>query len=123
LLFTEACRLFGRGEYRERFSETWCSWTTFARLQSDAGYWTSGLPNAPEVLDTYIRDGGTWGQPFLYAHIAHLIIPRQFFWDHAEPGHYESGYKYQDVEALAASLSGSGIPFRISPYAFEVKLY
>jgi len=57
----------------------WCSWTTFTRLRTDAGYWTCPLPEIEELGNTSTIDGGTWMQPIRYDDLAHVIIPKEFF--------------------------------------------
>jgi hypothetical protein len=74
--FSICARVLGPGEMRAAQSQSWCAWTTFERLISDSGYWTSGLLAEPELMETYTVDGGPWGQPFSYQNIAHVIIPR-----------------------------------------------
>lgn len=102
---------------------TWCAWTTFERLGEDAGYWTAALPLAAELLETGTADGGSWGQPFLYSQIAHLIIPRRFYWEQMSPEGFSSGVHIQDVERLSQRLAAEAIPHRLAELVLEIKLY
>lgn len=102
---------------------TWCAWTTFERLGEDAGYWTAPLPDEAELLEGYIADGGNWGQPFPYEQIAHLIVPRRYYWDRFGEGVYVSGHHIQDIDGVSELLTKNGIPHRLTIYALEVKLY
>jgi hypothetical protein len=98
-------------------SNTWCSWTTFRRLtESDAGYWTAGLPNAEDIGESYIKDGGVWGQPFFYSEIAHLIVPGTFV-------DLDTGtVKSQDIERLSRELK-AGVPCNLTAGVLEIKLF
>src|SRR5262245_51500171 len=109
--------LGGRGDATMEFSDTWCSWTTFRRLtESDAGYWTAGLPNPEDIGESYIKDGGVWGQPFSFSEIAHVIVPRAFI---ATDGHKTS----QDIERLSDELMKVGIPCRLTSGILEIRVY
>lgn len=70
--FMAAFNILGEGDFFAARSKTRCGWTTFKRLSSDAGYWSSGLPNPSDIKQNCIGDGGVWGQPFFYSDIAHL---------------------------------------------------
>jgi len=97
-----------------KFSETWCSWTTFGRLAaSDAGYWTAGLPNSANIGDTYIGDGGVWGQPFHFSDLAHLIVPGKFVTD-------DGVVKTQDIQRLSARLGALGVPHKLAAALAEL---
>jgi len=113
----------GEGSSHAKESHSWCSWTTFERLQRDAGYWTSGLPNAGHITDIGINDGGVWGQPFLYRDLAHIVVPAQFYWESIESGSFTNGTRTQDIVALAASLRTAGIPHRATSLILELKFY
>jgi hypothetical protein len=108
------------GESRLR---SWCSWTTFRRLEVDAGYWKAELPLAEELGETCVNDGGTWGQPFQYDEIAHLIIPRRFVEEPFGGDAFRQWVHEQDVRGLADRLDSAGVPYHISEYALEVKLF
>lgn len=76
--FLICAKLLGSGDPVAAKSNSWCAWTTFKRLSEDAGYWTSGLPSECDVGTQNIADGGVWGQPLLYAQIAHVLVPAKF---------------------------------------------
>jgi hypothetical protein len=102
---------------------SWCAWTTFARLGEDAGYWTAPLPLESELGQLGTSDGGNWVQPFHYSQIAHLIIPRKFYWEQFEEG-FTSGLHFQDLEGLSQKLLDQGITaHRLTDAVLEVKLY
>ena len=123
LFFTTAIDVLGEGDYRLSYTPSWVSWTTFTRLVTDAGYWTTGLPRKNEILGTYIADGGIWGQPFLYSDLAHLIIPNKFYWE-APPGpEFVCGYKEQNISLLSAELNKSDVAHRLTDKVLEIKLY
>lgn len=123
-LFFQICaNTLGTGANIAANSDSWCSRATFRRLKDDAGYWVAGLPNAADILATHIRDGGVWGQPFSYADIAHIVIPRQFYWERISEGGFESGTKYQNIETVAKELREIGIQYRITDIILEIKLY
>ncbi len=83
--FQTCCRVLGAGTCWAYDSESWCAWTTFSRLTRDSGYLTSGIPKLEELLSTHVADGGTWGQPFAYSELAHVIVPRVFSDDFLPP--------------------------------------
>jgi hypothetical protein len=111
----------------------WCSWTTFSRLANDAGYWTAELPQEDELGDRGTNDGGTWGQPFPYEDLAHVIIPRRFseevfgrkrYSQELEgQNRYTCWHHAQDIDGLAPMLDAAGIKHRLAAHALEVKLY
>jgi hypothetical protein len=107
-------------ESRQR---SWCSWTTFDRLEIDAGYWTAELPLMEELGETYVKDGGTWGQPFSYDAIAHIIIPRRFIEEPFGQDVFRQWSHEQDIQGLAARLDSAGVRYHISEYALELKLF
>jgi len=121
--FTLCVQLLGRGDSTPERSKTWCAWTTFTRLSQDAGYWTSGLPNEPDIGFAGIGDGGVWGQPFPYRELAHLIVPAQFYWERVERDDFASGTKTQDLARLSAALGGVGVTHRLTDLVLEIKLY
>lgn len=102
---------------------SWCAWTTFERLSEDAGYWTAPLPLETELLATGTSDGGTWVQPFRYSQIAHLVIPRRFYWEQIAAEGFGSGVHVQDVEGLSERLTSEGLSHRLTELVLEVKLY
>src|SRR5512135_226599 len=106
--FFEVCAsVLGWGHSHINHSQSWCSWTTFRRLADDAGYWTHGLPNASDIGEDHIRDGGAWGQPFPYSELAHVILPKSFQTD-------DGTVKTQDLNTLAEKLTAERIPFNKS---------
>lgn len=122
--FFEICHSFlGKGEFSSILSESWCSWTTFSRLNQDAKYWAAGLPNDEDIGEVGINDGGTWGQPFKYQEIAHLIIPRKFYWETEGGPTFQFGYKEQDIAALSKTLIERQLPHRLTDLVLEVKCY
>lgn len=103
---------------------SWCAYTTFGRLGSDAGYWTSGLPLAEDIGERGINDGGIWGQPIAYDDIAHVIIPRTIYWEDIREGRRLSdGYAVQDIDTLSLVLSAKGIDHRRTAHVLEIKCY
>lgn len=121
--FETAGQVLKSGHRVANMSESWCAWTTFDRLAMDAGYWTTGLPNADELRDTYIADGGTWGQPFSYHELAHLIVPRTFEQEFVENGQYRCVQRQQDIEELSRQLAERGIDHRKTDLVLEIKLF
>lgn len=102
---------------------SWCAWTTFERLGEDAGYWTAPLPLESELLEEGTLDGGTWGQPFRYSQLAHLIVPRRFYWEQISAESFNSGVHMQDIGSLSERLTIEGIAHRLTELVLEVKLY
>lgn len=122
--FFRACtEILGVGHSLQNLSENWCSWITFDRLNEDCRYWASGLPSASEIQSTFISDGGVWAQPFLYNSIAHIILPRKFYWESSSNGNFESGFKYQDLNILSKHLSICRVPHKVTDLVLEIKLY
>lgn len=121
--FLAASEVLGAGHRVDRLSASWCSWTTFGRLRSDAGYWTGGLPAPEDVGDSYIQDGGVWGQPFFFSDLAHLIVPREFFWESEIGPNYHNGTRVQALEVLSKQLAARGIPHRVTDLLLEIKCY
>jgi hypothetical protein len=116
-------QILGKGSYVAGASESWCAFTTFSSLTDICNYWHCGLPDDDELEETGIADGGIWGQPFLYADLAHIIFPATFRWERFDNGQLVHGERHQPIHALAAELEGSGIPFRLTELVLEVKLY
>ena len=102
---------------------SWCGWTTFERLGEDAGYWTASLPLESELLSEGTSDGGSWGQPFRYTQLAHVLVPRRFYWEEISAEGFNSGVHEQDVQGLSDLLAAEGIFHRLNEYVLEVKLY
>jgi hypothetical protein len=123
LFLTTAVEVLGVGEYQASASRSWCSWTTFTRLASDAGYWTHGLPRLEDILETYTADGGVWGQPFPYSDLAHVIIPIEFYWESGAGESWKCGSRKQDIVSLSGTLHRVGVGHRCTDRVLEIKLY
>jgi hypothetical protein len=121
--FLIAAEVLGAGHFVAQHSQSWCAWTTFGRLGEDAGYWTRGLPARDEVFETHIGDGGVWGQPFDFSDLAHLIVPREFYWETAPGPEWACGSKRQDIMRLSQALEAAGVPHRLTELVLEVKCY
>jgi hypothetical protein len=122
--FSTCARVLGAGRSDAKSSASWCAWTTFASLRQSVHYWSAGIPDESELGAHGTSDGGTWGQPFLYADLAHVIVPGEFYWEHISPMEgFTSGTKRQDLEALSAELTKSAVAHRKSELVVEVKLY
>ena len=111
-------------QHGKAYLRSWCSWTTFDRLSTNAGYWTAELPLESELGEAYIQDGGTWGQPFGYEdELAHIIIPRKFCEEHSYTNVFRQWTHEQDIDGLSKIVAAAGIEHRISKFALEVKYY
>jgi hypothetical protein len=121
--FLTCARLLGRGARFDWASETWCCWTTFGALSTSAHYWTAGLPNEADIGDIGTNDSGPWSQPFLYRDLAHIVIPREFFWERLLEKDYSNGTRNQDIGRLSAALLEAGIAHRKTDLVLEIKLY
>ena len=103
---------------------SWCAYTTFTRLESDAGYWKSGLPLAQDIGERGINDCGVWGQPFPFDDIAHVIIPRTIYWEDIRDGRWlGDGHAVQDIGTLSLALSAKGIEHSLTALVLEIKCY
>jgi len=103
---------------------SWCCWTTFGRLECDTVYWSGELPLESELNVTSVADGGSWGQPFRYREIAHIIIPRTFCEEPPSDGReFTQWYHEQDIDGLSEALSSQGIDHKLLQYCLELKLY
>lgn len=121
--FLVCAEQLGPGHTDSGCSASWCSYTTFDRLTGDAGYWTMGLPAAAEVETWGIRDGGTWGQPFLFERLAHVIVPREFYWERGRGADWECGSRAQDLVALSAALGAANVEHRLTDLVLEIKVF
>lgn len=122
--FFKLCAItLGRGRNFAEQSETWCAWTTFSKLEIDVHYWTAGLPNLDDIAETHIKDSGVWGQPFLYRDLAHIVIPREFYWEVVSEKEFSNGSKYQDITLLSSELNKAGVAHRVTDVILEIKLY
>ena len=115
------------GEWSDRSPDaprlkSWCSWTTYERLLDNAGYWTAELPLEAELTDVGTTDGGTWGQPFYYEQLAHLLIPRSFSEEHTWNGYFVWAHE-QDIDGLSQRLHKAGMAHGLSAYALDIKLF
>jgi hypothetical protein len=86
-------------------------------------YWTGGLPAEEDLADSHIKDNGVWGQPFSYKQLAHIVIPREFFWESNGGPDYKNGTKRQDLALLSSELNQANIPHRLTDIVLEIKLY
>ena len=121
--FVAAADVLGAGHPIAKFSKSWCAWTTFDRLQSDAGYWTGGVPGHGDISMNGIGDGGAWSQPFLYSGLAHVVVPCQFDWEDTPGPNWTMGTRHQNLEALSLRLTELGVPHRATELVLEVKCY
>ncbi|MCP4321619.1 MAG: hypothetical protein GY787_07165 [Alteromonadales bacterium] len=122
--FFEICASnLGEGAICPKNSDNWCAWTTFERLELDVKYWNAGLPLTNEFNETFVKDGGIWGQPFAFESIAHIIIPRKFYWESFDNGEYNSGVKAQNVDIVSKLLTSENIKHRCTELLLELKLY
>lgn len=76
-----------------------------------------------ELRDTWTADGGTWGQPFEYRDLAHMLIPRNVQWELFLNGTWVMVKHQQDIAGLSGALNNHGISHHLSDYALEVKLF
>jgi hypothetical protein len=121
--FVTAVRVLGGGDWSAERSKSWCAWTTFTRLREDCGYWTGGLPEMDEVLDTHMADGGVWGQPFSFSELAHVIVPCEFYWESVGGPGFTQGKKAQNIQELSEALHAAGVPHRLTDLVLEIKCY
>jgi hypothetical protein len=121
--FRTCARVLGHGAWRAIYSDSWCAWTTFFSLNNQIGYSTTGLPNEDELASSNVKDGGTWGEPIPYQEIAHIVIPRAFYWESAYGGNFQHGTKHQDIDRLSDELTRQAIPHRKTDLILEIKLY
>ena len=121
--FTISAQVMGPGARLAEDSESWCAWTTFDALQRSVNYWSAGLPHESELSSVGTIDGGTWGQPFAYNEIAHLIIPAQFYWERIAANDFTQGVRHQDIQCLSKALTESGVPHRLTDLVLEIKLF
>lgn len=121
--FFKSCnQILGRGSRIQFHSDNWCSWTTFDRILKDTGYWQSGIPSESELASSGLKDGGTWGQPFEYCSIAHLILPRSFEFIGMYKDEFHHKKTEQDLDGLSSLLNKNGIEHVLSEYALELRL-
>ncbi len=122
-LFLETAReILGAGSCDPYSSVSWCGYTTYSSLMHGVRYFNLGLPALEDCLDTRTRDGGVWAQSIEYSDLAHLIIPKTFYWERTVSG-FEYGYKEQNIQLLSEKLLILGIKHRITDLILEIKLY
>ena len=123
IFFTICERVLGAGSRQTAVSKSWCAWTTFGSLADCVNYWRAGLPSLSDIGERGTNDSGPWGQPFLYQDLAHVIVPREFYWQTVSPGQFTNGTKEQDIQELSRQLSAAGISHRLTDLILEIKLY
>lgn len=107
----------------EPFYWSWCTWTTFGRLEHQAGYWSGPLPLEDELDEKFTRDGGMWTQPFSYEDIAHIIIPRSYSFERLLDDEMIWIDKLQNLTGLSSILSEHEVDHRRTELLIELKLY
>jgi hypothetical protein len=123
-IFLSICReTLGKGAWDSFHSESWCAYTTFSSLENGIYYWNCGFPDQNYFGDTHILDGGLWRQSFKYSDLAHIIIPKTFYWEIISENRFESGTKIQDLNMLSKRLIESNILHRKTDLILEIKLY
>ena len=124
LTFFRVCAsVLGQGSAPVEQSASWCAWTTFNSLKESVQYWSAGLPQEAELGPHGTTDGGTWGQPFSYQSLAHVIIPKEFYWESAAAPGFRHGTKRQDIEWLSRELTNVGVQHRLTELVLEIKCY
>jgi hypothetical protein len=122
--FLRICRqVLGKGAWDAYQSESWCAYTTFSSLEHGVHYWSCGFPDESDFCDTHTADGSLWRQPLQYQDLAHVIIPKSFYWEIITDKNFESGYKTQDLEMLSCELDKANISYRKTNLILEIKLY
>lgn len=122
-LCLQTCRrILGFGDWDAYLSESWCAFTTHSSLTHGTYYFNCGFPAESECLDTHTADGGVWRQSFRYDDLAHLVVPKTFYWERTNEG-FQSGYKEQDIRLLSGELKKLGIQHRLTDLLLEIKLY
>jgi hypothetical protein len=123
--FTCSQVLKASGSDHPQQPKNWCTWTTFSMLNDDLIYWRRELPAIEDIGDTYIKDGGVWGQPFSYDDLAHIVIPRIFRWDTSpfRHRHWKQFSLTQNIDELSNALNKQNIPHQITNLVLEIKLY
>jgi hypothetical protein len=85
-------------------------------------YFGCGFPDESECLEDGTKDGGVWRQSFKYSDLAHLVVPKTFYWERTVNG-FQCGYKEQDIQRLSAELHTLQIPHRLTELLIEIKEY
>ena len=123
-LFLFTCsQVLGAGQPQAWRSNSWCAWTTFESLVTSLHYWAAGIPAERDLGATGTTDGGAWGQPFSYKSLAHVIVPREFYWERQSGEGFEHGTRRQDLGRLSAELKRQQVPHRATELVVEVKLF
>lgn len=55
--------------------------------------------------------------------LAHMIIPRSFYWEANVDGRFERGLRSQDIDELSSRLAAAGFQHRLTDLILEIKLY
>ncbi|MBC5768344.1 hypothetical protein [Ramlibacter albus] len=92
-------------------------------MEHGVRYFNCGFPGEAELLESGTIDGGTWRQAIEYADLAHLVVPRKFYWERVVDGDFQSGYKEQDIDLLSARLTEQNIVHSITDLVLEIKLF
>jgi hypothetical protein len=122
--FLAICRrLLGKGDWDSLTSDSWCAFTTFSSLSHGIYYWNCGFPDEVELLENCTVDGGLWRQSFRYEDLAHIVIPKCFYWEGFFDGKFSTGYKSQNLEKLSNELDAHGIVYRKTELVLEIKVY
>jgi hypothetical protein len=115
-------RILGYGDWDPYLSDSWCAFTTYTSLSHGAYYFNCGFPKEDECLEYCTKDGGVWRQSFEYDDLAHLIVPKTFYWERTING-FESGYKIQEILKLSKHLKAINIYHEVSDLVLEIKLF
>lgn len=116
--------ILGLGANQSHLADSWFAFTTFNSLSHIVNYWNNGFPDVSDLLEDRTRDGGLWMQSFLYSDIAHIVLPRTFYWEKfTEASGFEFGYKQQDLDKFSAALQQYNIKHRTTDLVLEIKLY
>jgi hypothetical protein len=121
--FEIGLKVLGVGASNPYLSESWCVFSTFSSFQYGVNYYHRGFPGKEDLLEDRTIDGGTWMQSIHYDDLAHLIVPKQFYWELVLDGKFQSGFKYQDIVTFSRDLEVHDIPHRKTDELLEVKLY
>jgi hypothetical protein len=121
--FVIAHEILVPGDWRSSKSTSWCAYATFGSLEKGAFYYNAGIPSPFELGIISLKDGGTWREPLSYDELAHIVVPKSFFWETESSGNYASGIRTQDIDGLSRALLHAGIPHRITEIVLEIKLY
>jgi len=121
--FRVSARVLGQGQRREWGSPSWCFWTVFGDGEDKMHYWSAGLPGEGELGPIGTNDGGTWGQPFDFSHLAHIVLPRTFYWFQEEDGKTVRKERNQNIDLVSRALVEANIAHTKTRRLLEIKLY